>query len=180
MCFALGLPYVPHQEHSPVGLWWWGEGKGVSPCARAWGGSLGGPGLGFMSGTGYTLSIPTRNVLFQLPLLPFPLENHEAKWALLMRGIPRLHQIQKRDATPVTPPCTWPQLRGSWRSEMTAGADQRPLSSHSANQGEESVEGVTVPARDVEIWGMHPPASWTFLPLILHNPDLRGRAESLP
>ena len=55
---------------------------------------------------------------------------------------------------------------------MTAGPDQRPLSSHSTNQGEESVEGISVLARDVEIWGMHPLASWTFLPLILHNPDL--------
>ena len=63
---------------------------------------------------------------------------------------------------------------------MTTGPYQRSMTTHSANQGEESVEGISVLARDVETWGMHPPASWTFLPFILHNLDLRERAESLP
>ena len=61
---------------------------------------------------------------------------------------------------------------------MTAGPDQRPMTTHSDNQGEETVK--RVPARDVEIWGMHPLTSQTLRPLILHNPDLEERAESLP
>ena len=88
MCSALSLPCAPSGTLSSPPLEM-GEGKGVSPCARAWLGPCGGQCLGSKSSTGYTLSFRAGNLLFHLPSFPCPfgepqsMENHRA-WALLI------------------------------------------------------------------------------------------------
>ena len=120
MCFALGLPYVPHQEHSPAGFRLWGQGKGVSPCARAWGGSLGGPGTGLYEQHRVHSVRPYQECPLSaaFPSLPFPSLPFPSLLFLSLSRPTKQHgsvdvsilcfdQVQEGDLTALTPSYTW-------------------------------------------------------------------------
>ena len=85
-------------------------GPGVGPWE--------GQELGSMNSTGYTLSVPTRTVLFQLPSLPFPSLPFPSLLSLSLSRPTKQHdsvdvsilcfdQVQEGDLTALTPSYTW-------------------------------------------------------------------------